>query len=316
MMSDVFNDNFIYNMSPGLEGIGKLHALHHRLDGLGCRGQDWALLIFAGDNGISQEGTSHYPALCSAQIVAAHLDGTSPTARLLGRLGKKEWIFDLGLCDDIDAPALIRKRIRRGARNFINEDALDYGEVLAALEAGRAVWEIIKDYDYDMIGLGEIGIGNTLCASALGMAAMGIPVNSMIGPGSAGFQVMERKLGLIRRAMEQRMPDPHDVPDLLVRFGGLEIAALTGFINESAKYSLPLILDGFVTSVAALLATMLNSQGLPNLFCPSLSQEPGHRPVLERLQIEPWFDLDINYGEGLASALGLFLAEVTMSFYQ
>lgn len=315
-MFDVSNNICINDNNPGLDGMGKLHALHHRFHDLGCQGKDWALLIFAGDNGVSLEGTSHYQALQSGQIVAAHLNGTSPTARLLERLGKNEWIFDLGLCDDLNSPDLIQKRIRKGTRNFINEDALHYGEVLAALAAGRAAWELIKNCDYDMLGLGEIGIGNTLCAAALGAAAMELPVASMTGPGSAGCQTIVRKLELIRRAMDNRMPDSNNVLDMLTRFGGLEIAALTGFISEAERYGLPIILDGFVASVAALLAAKLNNKDLPNLFCPSLAAEPGHSLVLERLQISPWFDLDLNYGEGLAAVLGLFIAEVTMSFYQ
>lgn len=296
--------------------MGKLNTLYGQLDALGCKGRDWALFVFAGDHGVSLEGTSGYKALRSGQIVAAHLNGSSPTSKLLERLGKREWIFDLGLCDDIDNPDLIRKRIRKGTRNFINEDAMDYGEVLGAIEAGRAAWEYVKIYDYDMIGLGEIGIGNTLSASALGAAAMQLPVELMTGPGSGGLSLIARKIDLLRQAMDNETPDPNNIMDMLTRFGGLEIAALTGFISEAGNYGIPVILDGFVTSVAALLAVMINNKSLTQLFCPSMALEPGHRLIMERLQLEPWFDLELNYGEGLAAVMGMFVAEMTMSFYQ
>jgi nicotinate-nucleotide--dimethylbenzimidazole phosphoribosyltransferase len=317
MMDDMPGNTPMNNSkSPDINGMGKLNTLYGRLDALGCKGRDWSLLVFAGDHGVSLEGSSNYKALRSGQIVAAHLNGTSPTKKLLERLGKREWIFDLGLCDEIDNPDLIQKRIRKGTRNFINEDAMDYGEALSALEAGRAVWEYVKLHNYDMVGLGEIGIGNTLSASALGAAALQLPVELMTGPGSGGGALIARKIELLRRAMDNDPPEPNDVLDMLARFGGLEIAALTGFISEAEHYGIPIILDGFVTSVAALLAVMLNNKSLPNLFCPSLALEPGHRLVMERLQIEPWFDLELNYGEGLAAVMGMFMAEMTMSFYQ
>lgn len=306
----------VNNDSRIINGMGKLNTLYSQLDALGCKGRDWALLVFAGDHGVSLEGISSYQALGSGQIAAAHLNGTSPTSKLLERLGKKEWIFNLGLYDDLDNQNVIQKRIRKGTRNFINEYAMDYGEVAAALEAGRAAWDYVKLYDFDMIGLGEIGIGNTLSASALGSAAMQLPVELMTGPGSGGCTRMARKIELLRQAMDKEPPDPNNVLDILARFGGLEIAALTGFISEAKNYGIPVILDGFVTTVAALLAVMLNNQSLPNLFCPSLAVEPGHRLILERLQLEPWFDLDLNYGEGLAAVMGMFMAEITMSFYQ
>jgi len=306
----------VNNDSRIINGMGKLNTLYSQLDALGCKGRDWALLVFAGDHGVSLEGISSYQALGSGHIAAAHLNGTSPTSKLLERLGKKEWIFNLGLYDDLDNQNVIQKRIRKGTRNFINEYAMDYGEVAAALEAGRAAWDYVKLYDFDMIGLGEIGIGNTLSASALGSAAMQLPVELMTGPGSGGCTRMARKIELLRQAMDKEPPDPNNVLDILARFGGLEIAALTGFISEAKNYGIPVILDGFVTTVAALLAVMLNNQSLPNLFCPSLAVEPGHRLILERLQLEPWFDLDLNYGEGLAAVMGMFMAEITMSFYQ
>ncbi|MEN6390548.1 MAG: nicotinate-nucleotide--dimethylbenzimidazole phosphoribosyltransferase [Syntrophomonas sp.] len=302
--------------SPVINGMGKLNTLYRQFEALGCRGRDWALLVFAGDHGVSREGTSSYQALGSGRIVDSHLDGSSPISKLLERLGKKEWIFDLGLFDDMDNPDLIKKKIRKGTRNFIDEDAMDYGEVLSALESGRTAWEYVKRYDYDMVGLGEIGIGNTLSASALGSVALRLPLELMIGPGSAGAGRIARKIELLRQAMDNEIPDPNNVLDILARFGGLEIAALTGFISEAEHYDIPIILDGFVTSVAALLAVMLNNKSLPNLFCPSLAMEPGHRFILERLQLEPWFDLDLNYGEGLAAVMGMFMAEMTMSFYQ
>lgn len=296
-------------------GLGKLEAVHHRLEGLGCRGREWALVIFAADNGISIEGISHFPALRSGDLVLNHLRGISPTAILLRRLGKREWIFDVGLCDDVIDKNLIKIPVRGGSKCFLEADALTRQEVVAAMDMGRSAWALIGHQELDLVGVGEIGIGNTVCASALLSALLGIPAQVLLGPGTAGYRVRGRKANMIEEALRFRNPDPTDALDLLARFGGLEIAALTGFIGGAREAGLPLMLDGYVTAVAALLSSMINTGVVEYLFCPSLAAEPGHSIVLDKLNLQPLFDLSLNYGEGLASVYGLFFAETTTAFY-
>lgn len=292
-----------------------MDVLHARLESLGCPAREWTLVIFAADNGISQERTSHFAPCGSEEIVRAHLSGGRPTARLLKRLGKKEWIIDIGLCEDLFHYDLISKKVSRGSKNFINQDALEPGMVLHALSEGRSTWEIINKTEPDIVGLGEIGVGNTLCAAALVSAATGLPPGILVGPGSIQGEI-NKKIEIITAALMHRRPGQTDVIDMLARFGGLEIAALTGFICAAAGAGTPLMLDGFVTSAAALLASLMDDRVPQFLFCPNLGLEPGHAHVLERLNLEPIMDLSLNFGEGLASALGLFMAEITMSFYQ
>ncbi|HWP95789.1 MAG TPA: nicotinate-nucleotide--dimethylbenzimidazole phosphoribosyltransferase [Syntrophomonadaceae bacterium] len=296
-------------------GLGRLNGLHDKLSVQGCPAQSWTLVVFAGDNGISREHTSHYPPLQSGDLVLAHLDGSNPTVRLLERLNRREWLIDVGLYMDLNQPRLIDKRVSKGTRNFLCEDALDHSQVLSAMNAGQSAWDLINYHDFDIIGLGEIGIADTLCAAALGVAVLELPEAALVGQGSANRSVIDKKSEIIKRALEYRHPDPANVIDLLARFGGLEIAALTGFIVKANEKGIPIMLDGYVTSVAALLASQLNSDVIPYLIAPSLSAETGHAIILNRLGLEPLFDLSLNYGEGLASVIGLFLAEITMSFF-
>lgn len=297
-------------------GLGRLNDLHDKLSVLGCPARSWTLVVFAGDNGISREHTSHYPPLQSGELVLAHLDGTNPTVRLLERLNRREWLIDVGLCMDLSQPGLIDKRISKGTRNFLYGDALDHSQVISAITAGQSAWDLINYHDFDIIGLGEIGIADTLCAAALGVAVLDLPEAALVGKGSAAPAVIDKKSGIIKRALEYRYPDPANVIDLLARFGGLEIAALTGFIARVNEKGVPIMLDGYVTSIAALLASLINNDVIPYLIAPSLSAEPGHEIVLNRLGLEPLFDMSLNYGEGLASVIGLFLAENAMSFFQ
>lgn len=296
-------------------GLGRLNEMYDKLNNLACPARSWSLVVFAGDNGISREHTSHFPPLQSGLLVLDHLRGISPVSRILQRLQRREWLIDVGLCMDVDQPGLFNKRVAQGTRNFIEQDALDYSQVISALNAGQSAWDLINYHNFDIIGLGEIGIGNTLCAAALGAAILGVPEAALVGPGSASASVIDRKADIISRALARRRPDPGNVVDLLARFGGLEIAAMTGFISLAREKGIPIMLDGFVSTVAALLAGMLEEEIISFLFAPSLSAEPGHGMLLERLGLQPLFNLSLNYGEGLASVIGLFLAEITMNFY-
>ncbi len=296
-------------------GLGKMDELYSRLESLGCRAREWTLVVFAGDNGISLERTSHFAPLGSDQIVRAHLSGTRPTARLLKRLEKREWIIDIGLCDDVKHQDVVYKKVSRGTRNFVEEDALERFEVAAAISAGSSTWQLISNTGPDIVGLGEIGVGNTICAAALAAAATGLPAQSLVGPGTSDRDKMYKKADLIMQALEHRHPQANDVMDLLARFGGLEIAALTGFICAAARTGTPVMLDGFVTSTAALLASFMEEKVPSLLICPSVCLEPGHAIILDRLNLEPVLDLSMNHGEGLAAALGLFMAELAESFY-
>jgi nicotinate-nucleotide--dimethylbenzimidazole phosphoribosyltransferase len=298
-----------------IQGLGRLEFLYSRLEKLNNNARDYCLVIFAGDNGVSCENTSIYEPMSSYGIVKRHLEGNAPTAILLNRLGKKEYIVDVGLARQMENSAIIDHNIRRGSANFLDEDALEKWEVKKAIAAGQRIWDEIDYSRFDIIGLGEIGVANTLCAAALTAVMTANAPAVMAGKGSGDDKVIDKKADIISRALEFRYPEADNLLDLMARFGGLEIAALSGFILEAAKKQKPIVLDGFVTAVAALLASRIDSSVNTYLIAPSLSDERGHRTVLDILGLEPVFDLNINYGEGLAAAIGLFMAEITAKFH-
>lgn len=299
-------------LSPD-NGLGSLARLQERLEELQCCAGRYGLVLFASDNGISREGTSRYEPMSSSQIVLSHLNGLAPTAFLLQRINRPEYIVDMGLYDSVYHPNLWSCNIRKGSHSFLEGDALNAREVEQALDCGRLIMQRISEQQFDIIGIGEIGIGDTLCAAAIAAVLTGKYPGDLTGRGSSNDKVIGKKNDIICRALEQRYPQK-DVIDILSRFGGLEIAGLTGFILEAAARGIPLMLDGYVTAVAALLASIRDEQVRHYLIAPNLALERGHTLILDRLGIEPVFRLDLNYGEGLASAIGLFMAELACAF--
>lgn len=295
---------------PRWSAMGRIADWHKKLKSLGCKYDNGILLIFAGDNGISYEHTGSYRPMESALIVKEHLESRSPSTMLLHHLGSREIIVDVGLASPVDDIRVIDYNIRRGSRNFLHEDALQEAEVLSALQTGAKLWDEIPCTDFDIILVGEIGISDTLCAAAIASSLTGINPVYLTGKGSGDSKVIEKKVDIISRAMALRKPEPGSVKDSLVRFGGLEIAALTGFLTRAREKRVPIMLDGYVTAVAALLASCIDSGISEYLLAPSLSDQTGHRLVMETLGLDFLFDMDINYGEGLAAVLGLYLARV------
>jgi|GEM_PF-689854 len=327
-------------MEPKLSpyrGLGKLELLHQRLNNCCCRASNYGLVLFAADHEISEHGLSNYEPLSSHQIIEQHLRGQAPTTRMLSRLGKREYILDVGLARSISAELmdelekvefagkyegfsskaaeLLSYDIGSYSRDFVEKDALTLEEVELAMAAGRDYWHILSYKNFDIMGIGEVGIGNTLCSAALAVAATGFKPERLVGRGSSANEVIARKVDIICQALKNRAPQSDNILDIFTRFGGLEIAAMVGFISVAADNNMPIMLDGYVTAVAGYLAAMNNNRVPDILIAPSLADQIGHALILGEMGLEAIFDLDINYGEGLAAAIGLFLAESTEIFY-
>lgn len=300
----------IFADMPRGAAMGRLVQWQEKLNQLGGKSQRGILIIFAADNGISVEHCSIYKPMQSALIVQEHLKGQSPTSRLLKAMQTREIIVDVGLAAPINDTRIWNRNICRGSRNFLQENALEEGEVVRAIQTGTQIWDEICCSDFDIIAVGEIGISNTISAAAIASILCGLHPHDLTGKGSGDSKVIAKKVDIICRAMELRRPDAASIIDILMRFGGLEIAALTGFISQAKEKNIPLMLDGYVTAVAALMASIIEPGITKYLLAPSLSDQTGHQLILGKLGLDFLFDMDINYGEGLASVLGLYLARL------
>ena len=188
--------------------LGKFAVLNNKIEQLPQGINNYAVLIFAGDNGVSLENFSSYPPLTSRDIVISHLKGESPTAALLNRLGKQEIIVDVGLCHKVNDDKILQRNIARGSKNFLYNDALEKAQVEKSIEVGLSAWEDVAAEKFDIIGVGEIGIGNTLCAAGLAAILTGLELEYLVGSGSASDKVINKKIDILSRAIDLRSPDP------------------------------------------------------------------------------------------------------------
>ncbi|HUF87561.1 MAG TPA: nicotinate-nucleotide--dimethylbenzimidazole phosphoribosyltransferase [Thermohalobaculum sp.] len=292
---------------PG--SLGRIEALALQMalaQGTGRPAADPArLFIFAGDHGIVAEGVSAWPQEVTAQMVLNFLAGGAASTVFARVSGAEVTVVDAGVAAEIAAPGLVRAGIRRGTRNAAREDALSAQEVAQALAFGARLAAQAVDGGARVIALGEMGIGNTSAAALLAHAVAGIELGVLTGPGAGlDAQGVDRKRAVLARAAERR-PGPLAPGEALAAFGGLEIAAMAGALIGAASRRAVVLVDGFIASAAALAALAARPEARPYCVFAHRSREPGHRAMLEWLEVEPLIDLDLRLGEGTGALLAL-----------
>lgn len=299
---------------PG--SLGRLEALAIQLaairGGLVTDVTHPSVVVFAGDHGVTRQGVSPYPSDVTRQMVANFLAGGAAVS-VLARAAEAELVVvDVGVAGaPIEAPAsdaarLIRARVASGTRDLSTEPAMTPGETAAAVGVGRRVVAELAESGTDLLAVGEMGIGNTTAASAIVAALTGRPAIEVTGRGTGLDDAgVRRKAGLIEVALVRHGLSPQDPLSTLAALGGLEIAALVGAILEAASRRVPVVLDGFITGAAALVAAGLEPELPGHLIAAHRSAEPGHRIALDALGLEPLLDLDLRLGEGSGAALAI-----------
>jgi len=264
------------------------------------------LLIFAGDHGLVAEGVSAWPQEVTAQMVLNFIAGGAAANVFARSNGVRLTVADAGVAHPLpDDPALRRAGIRSGTRNAAVENALTPDEASAALAFGAELAREAVTGGAQVIALGEMGIGNTASAALLAHAVGGIDLAALTGPG-AGLapEGVTRKREILARAAVRR-PGRLSPADALEAFGGLEIAAMAGALIGAAGARAMVLVDGFIASAAALLALTARPNAAPNVVFAHRFHEPGHRLMLEHLDVEPLLDLDLRLGEGTGALLAV-----------
>jgi nicotinate-nucleotide--dimethylbenzimidazole phosphoribosyltransferase len=274
------------------------------------------IFTLAGDHGVVEEGVSAYPQVVTAQMVENFLRGGAAVNVLARHAGAAVIVADLGVAEPVaPRPGLRAMKIAPGTRNMARGPAMTRDQARAALLAGIELVESERALGLDLIGTGEMGIGNTTAASAMVAAFTGAPVETVTGRGTGvDDDGRRRKVEAIERALAVNRPDPADALDVLAKLGGFEIAGLAGVILAGAAYRIPVVVDGFIAGAAALAAVRLEPKARGVLLASHRSPEPGHRHVLEALGLDPYLDLGMRLGEGTGAALciGLARAAVTL----
>lgn len=269
-----------------------------------------AALLFAADHGVTEEGVSAYPKEVTAQMVENFLSGGAAMNVFSRQIGAKFAIVDVGVAKTVIHEKLISRKINFGTKNFVKEDAMTEAEAHQALEIGKEEAAKLIEQGAKCLIIGEMGIGNTTSASALLAAMTEKSLADLIGPGTGlTKEQMKGKRLVIERAINARKPDKKNPMDLIKKLGGFEIAAMAGAMLEAAKRRIPIILDGFICTVSAILAMKINKRAQEYMLAGHLSAEPGHCAALEYLGKTPILDLKMRLGEGTGAALAFPIVE-------
>jgi nicotinate-nucleotide--dimethylbenzimidazole phosphoribosyltransferase len=301
--------------------LGQLENVAVQLAGLQGRvkpslNQLW-IAIFAGDHGVVAEGVSAFPQEVTGQMLHNFVSGGAAISVLARQLGAQLEVVDLGtVTPSLNLPGVRHLNIGAGTQNFVNGPAMTQTQGELALEAGRdSVRRAIAAGAELFIG-GEMGIGNTTAASALACALLDCPVAHLAGPGTGlNAAGVSHKAQVIERALALHAAQRGDGLQTLFNLGGFEIAALVGAYLACAQEGMAVLVDGFICSVAALVAVRLNPACRDWLLFGHRGAEPGHRHVLEALKAEPLLDLGLRLGEGSGAALAVPLLRLACDLH-
>lgn len=298
---------------PG--ALGRLEELAIQLAGL--QGQTCPVLdrvgvvVFAGDHGVAQEGVSAFPQEVTVEMVRNFSRGGAAISVLAQHLRARLEVVDVGTVTDPGTLAgVVSHRAGSGTENFRRQAAMSETQLATALQAGRDAVLRMQQQGIKLFIGGEMGIANTTSATAIACALLQLPAQVLAGPGTgldhAGVQ---HKAQLIDAALQLHRPDSSDVCGVLRCVGGFEIAALAGAYLSCAQSGIPVIIDGFISTIAALAAVRIQPEVGAWLLFSHCSAEPGHKKVLEALRARPLLDLEMRLGEGSGAAVAVPLLQ-------
>jgi nicotinate-nucleotide--dimethylbenzimidazole phosphoribosyltransferase len=269
------------------------------------------IVTMAGDHGVVAEGVSAFPQEVTPQMVLNFLNEGAAINVLARHADARVVIVDMGVASDFDAhPGLVDKKVAPGTENLARGPAMSRQQALQALTAGAEVVEAELERGLDILVLGEMGIGNTTPSTAIAAALTGLAPSEIAGRGTGvDDEGLARKIEAIERGLAVNQPDPDDAVDVLAKVGGFEIGGMAGAMVAAAAHGRPVLVDGFISTAAAMLAVGLAPAIRPYLIAGHLSDECGHRAMLDWLELEPLLDLNLRLGEGTGAALSLSLAE-------
>jgi nicotinate-nucleotide--dimethylbenzimidazole phosphoribosyltransferase len=295
--------------------LGRLEELSIQLAGIQRRARpvikDKAIITMAGDHGVVAEKIGNWPQEVTAQMVANFLRGGAGISVLARQVGARVTVVDMGVASDLKPdPRLISRKIGYGTRNICSGPAMTGEQATRAVEAGIEIVNGEADMGLDIVGTGDMGIGNTTASSAIGAVMTGKSVREVTGRGTGlTDEQLAHKIEVISRALAVNHPDPSQPLDVLAKVGGFEIGGLAGVMLGAAARRIPVVIDGFISGAAALIAVALAPQLKDFIIAAHVSAEAGHPALLGHLELKPLLDLGMRLGEGTGAALGIFLAE-------
>lgn len=296
--------------------LGRLEELSIQLAGIQRKPlptiNEKTIIVMAGDHGVVAEGVSAYPQEVTPQMVLNFLSGGAAINVLTRHIGARVVVVDMGMASkgEVTSPLLIQRRVGSGTANLAQGQAMRREQAEESIQSGIevALGEISKGAD--ILGTGDMGIGNTTPSAAIACALMGVHPEKIAGRGTGvDDDGLKRKISVIEKSLRVNKPNASDGLDVLSKVGGFEIGGLAGVMLGAASKHVPVMVDGFISTAAAMIAVTLAPQCKEYLISAHRSKENGHALMLEWLGMKPLLDLDLRLGEGTGAALGISMAE-------
>jgi|SRR3989339_100261 len=308
------------NLTKPLGSLGQLEDIAKQL--VAIIGKDKQVLknktIFtlAGDHGVAEEGISAYPKEVTQQMVYNFINGGAGVNVLARHVGARVVVVDMGVGEKLQVKSekLKVKKVAYGTRNFTKGPAMTEEEAIKSIEAGiEIVEEEIKNSGIELIGTGDMGIGNTTPSAAIASVVCNVEPETVTGRGTGiNDKVLQNKIDVIKRGIEKNKPDSNNGIDILSKLGGYEIGGLAGIMIAGASHRIPVVIDGFISGAAALVADKISPLAKQYWIAAHCSTEPGHKIMLEYLNLRPLLNLGMRLGEGTGSALAMNLIDASL----
>ncbi len=296
----------------GLEDLAKQIVLITNKDNPSLDNK--VIFTLAGDHGIADEGVSAFPKEVTAQMVYNFIKGGAGINVLARHIGARVIVVDMGIASDLEFDdGVVIKKINYGTKNMIKGPAMTRDEAVRAIENGIVVFEDEFLNGVDIVGTGDMGIGNTTASSAIASVITGKPVEDMTGRGTGiDSKSLSMKIELIKKAIDVNKPNSEDAIDVLSKVGGFEIGGLAGVMLAAAARKVPIVIDGFISAAASLIAFKLEPKVKDYMISAHCSVEKGHKTVLDYLGLSPLLDFNLRLGEGSGAALAITIAEASV----
>lgn len=298
--------------------LGRLEELSIRIAGMQGKPlpqiKQKAVIVMAADHGVAARGTSAYPQEVTAEMVLNFLHGGAGINVISRQVGARVVIVDMGVAKKLESnPGLISRRIAAGTQDMSKGPAMTVAQATRSVEAGIEIVTTEIKKGLDIVATGDMGIGNTTASAAICAVMTGKTAAKVTGRGTGlDDQQLQQKIIIINEAITLNKPDFSKPLEVLAKVGGFEIGGLAGVMLGAASHRVPIIIDGFISGAAALIAAGLCPQCKDYMIAGHCSVEPGHKIILQHLGLKPLLDLEMRLGEGTGAALAMSFAEISV----
>jgi len=306
--------------------LGRLHDISERLCGIYKNLKpsitQKTVLVMAGDHGVVNEGISVFPQDVTGAMVGTFLKGGAGINAICRYVGAEVWVVDMGIIPELEPGSIdggdrfLVHKIAKGTGNFTKGPAMTRQEAKKAVLTGFKLAAEFFNKGVDILGTGDMGIGNTTPSAAIGAVVTGSSLEKMVGRGTGiDDEGLMRKRNVINSGIQVNQPDRKDGLDILSKIGGFEIGGIAGCMLAGAYHGRPVMVDGFISTAGALIAHTLCPHVTDYLFAGHCSEEPGHQVMLKHLKLEPILDLGMRLGEGTGGALAMEIMEAALRIF-